>query len=154
MMLPRRAGGAPRRTPRDLAGRTSIRRPLAMITAVALLALAGCGGSSKPSYCSDRSSLESSIKGLPSAATSGDVSSLKSQVASIKSDASSLVNAAKSDFPSQTNAIKSSVGSLDSAVNALPPSPSPAQIAAIATDAASVVNSVKSFSSATSSKCS
>ena len=127
---------------------------MAIVAAVALLAVAGCGGSSKPSYCSDRSSLENSVKGLTSAATSGKVSALKSQVATIKSDATSLVNSAKGDFPSETSAIKSSVDTLDNTVKTLPSSPSAAQVVTVGKDAAGVVSSVKSFSDATSSKCS
>ena len=153
MVPPRVVNSTGRQTSRNRAGRAWILRPVALVAAVALLAAAGCGGSSKPSYCSDRSNLESSVKGLTSAATSGDVSALKSQVTTIKSDATSLVNSAKSDFPTQTSAIKSSVDTLSGAVSALPSSPSRAQIAAIATDAAGVVSSVKSFSNATSSKC-
>ncbi len=133
------------RAPRRIAGAT--------VAAVALIALAGCG-SSKPAYCSDRTNLENSIKGLTSRNTSSGISGLESQVRTIESDATSLVNAAKSDFPSQTSAIKSSVNTLASAVKALPSSPSAAQIAAIGTDSAGVVNSVNSFVSASKSKCS
>ena len=131
-----------------------MRVPMVMFIAVALVALAGCGGSSsKPSYCSDRSDLENSVKGLTSTASSGDISGLKSQVTKIQSDATSLVSSAKSDFPSQTSAVKSSVDGLQSTVKALPASPSASQIATVATGAASVVSSVKSFVNASKSKC-
>jgi hypothetical protein len=126
----------------------------ASVAILIAVALAGCGGSSKPAYCSDRSALEDSVKGLDTAATSGGISGLQSQLTTIQSDATALVNSAKSDFPSETSAIKSSVDTLSSAVNALPSSPSTAQIATVATDAASVVSSVKGFTDATSSKCS
>jgi hypothetical protein len=134
--------------------RTWTRMPLAMFIAIALVAVAGCGGSSKPAYCSDRTNLENSVKGLTSAASSGDISGLKSQVTKIQSDATALVSSAKSDFPSQTSAVKSSVDALQSAVTALPASPTTAQTAAIAKSAAAVVSSVKSFSDASKSKCS
>ena len=153
MAPPRVVNSTGRQTSRNRAGRAWILRPVALVAAVALLAVAGCGGSSKPSYCSDRSNLESSVKGLTSAATSGDVSALKSQVTTIKSDATSLVSSAKSDFPTQTSAITSSVDTLDNAVKTLPSSPSAAQVATVGSAAANVVNSVKSFSDATSSKC-
>ena len=125
----------------------------AIVACVALIALGGCG-SSKPGYCSDRTSLENSIKGLTSLNVSSGVSGLQSQLKTIQSDANAVVSSAKSDFPSQTSAVKSSVDALSSAVKALPSSPSAGQIATIASDAASVVNSVKSFTDATSSKCS
>ena len=103
-------------------GRTAIRAAVATVSVGALIALAGCGGSSKPAYCTDRTNLENSIKGLTSlnaSSVSTGVSALKSQVKTIKSDATAVVNTAKSDFPSQTSAVKTSVDALQSAVNAL-----------------------------------
>jgi hypothetical protein len=134
------------------AGRALRPVPVAMVGVVALVTAAGCGGGRKPAYCSDRASLNSDVKGLSGAASSG-VSGLQSQLATIQSDATALVDSAKSDFPDETSAIKSSVDTLESAVKALPASPSTAQIAAIAADAASVASAVKSFSDAISSKC-
>jgi hypothetical protein len=128
-------------------------RTVAVLMAVGVIGLAGCG-SSKPSYCSNRTNLENSIKGLTSLNISSGISGLKSQLQKIESDAKALVNSAKSDFPSETSALTSSVDSMASAVKALPSNPSAGQIAAVATNAASVVSSVKSFTDATSSKCS
>jgi hypothetical protein len=138
---------------RAQAGRAWMPVPVAMVAAVAVIALAGCG-SSKPAYCSDRTNLENSIKNLPSVTSSSGSSGLKKQITTIQSDATSLVNSAKSDFPTQTSAVKSSVDALASAVKALPSSPSAAQIAPIAADSAAVVNSVNSFVDASKSKCS
>ena len=121
---------------------------LASGAAIAVVALAGCS-SSKPGYCTDRTNLENSVKGL----TSVSISTLKSQLSQIQSDATALVNSAKSDFPSQTSAISSSVSALKNSVTALPSSPSASQIATVAKDAASVVSSVKNFTDATSSQC-
>jgi hypothetical protein len=130
------------------------RRVLLICMAVAgLVMVVGCG-SSKPGYCTARTNLETSIKGLSSLNVSSGISGLETQLAKIQSNAQALINAAKSDFPSQTSAIKTSVDSLVSAVKALAKSPSPAQIAGLANDATSLGNSVKSFMSATSSKCS
>jgi Protein of unknown function (DUF1269) len=139
---------------RARAGRAWMPVPVAMAAAVALIALAGCGSSSKPAYCSDRTNLENSIKNLPKVTSSSGISGLKTQITTIQSDATSLVNSAKSDFPTQTSAVKSSVDTLASAVKALPSSPSAAQIAPIAADSAAVVNSVNSFVDASKSKCS
>ena len=124
------------------------------IAAVALVATAGCGGSSKPSYCSDTSNLEKSIKAVPGLVTSRDVSGLQTQATTIQTDAKTLVSDAKSNFPSQTSAIKSSVATLQSAVKALPSSPTAKDLEPIAVAAAAVVTSVKDFTTATSSKCS
>ena len=152
-MLDRHTNNMSREGSRAQAGRGSMRVAVAMVAAVALIALAGCG-SSKPSYCSDRTNLENSIKNLPSVTSSSGISGLKTQITTIQSDATSLVNSAKSDFPTQTSAVKSSVDALQSALKALPSSPSATQIAALAADASSVVSSVKSFTDATKSKCS
>jgi hypothetical protein len=130
-----------------------LRTRIGALAVVGLVALAGCG-SSKPGYCTDRSNLENSIKGLTSLNVSSGLSGLQSQLKKIETDATSLVNSAKNDFPSETSAIKSSVAALESAVNALPSSPSAGQIATVASAASSVVSSVKSFTDATSSKCS
>jgi len=130
-----------------------MRVPLAFATTAAVVVLAGCG-SSKPAYCTDRTNLNNSIKGLTSLTTSSGISGLKSQVNMIQTDATAVVNSAKSDFPSQTSAITSSVNALKSSVGALSSSPTAAQIATVTKDAASVVSSVKSFSDASSSACS
>jgi hypothetical protein len=122
---------------------------LVLAAAATAVALAGCG-SSKPAYCTDRTNLENSVKGL----TSSGVSGLKSQLKQIQTDATTVVNSAKSDFPSETSAITSSVSALKNSVTALPSSPSAAQIATATRNAASVVSSVKSFVDASNSKCS
>jgi hypothetical protein len=126
-----------------------VRVPLVFAVAATVVGLAGCG-SSKPAYCTDRTNLQNSVKGLTSAGISG----LKTQVGQIQSDASTLVNSAKGDFPSETSAITSSVDALKSSLGALSPSPSVAQIATVTKDAASVASSVKSFLDASNSKCS
>jgi len=126
--------------------------PMALIVTLGL-GVAGCGGSSKPAYCSDRTTLQNDANNVKSSVSGGDLSSLLSQVTTIKSDATALVNAAKTDFPSQTSAIKTSVDTLATAVNALPSSPSASQIASLAVDVASVVSTIKGFSDATSSTC-
>ena len=114
---------------------------------------AGCGGSDKPGYCADRTTLENDVKGLVDATKSGGKSGLESQVTKIQSDATTLVSAAKDDFPTETSAITSSIDTFESAIQALPSDPSAAQIAAIAAGAASVVTSVKDFYDATKSEC-
>ncbi len=114
-------------------GRAAMRTALATVAAGTLIALAGCGSSSKPAYCSDRTDLENSVKSLPSVTSSSGVSGLKSQINTIVSDANSVVSSAKGDFPSQTSAVKTLVDALQTALKALPASPSASQIAAIET---------------------
>ena len=140
----------------ERSGRARRGRPrasVAFFAAVAVVVLAGCG-SSKPGYCTDRTNLENSVKGLTSLNVSSGFSGLEAQLKKVQSDATALVGSAKSDFPTETSAVKSSIDSLSSAVKGLTSSPSAAQIAAIAADASAVVSSVKSFTDASSSKCS
>ena len=130
-------------------GSAWVRVPLVLAAAATAITLAGCS-SGKPAYCTDRTNLTNSVKGL----TSSGVSGLKSQLKQIQTDATTLVDSAKSDFPSETTAITSSVSALKNSVTALPSSPSAAQIATATRNAASVVNSVKSFVDVSNSKCS
>ena len=131
---------------------TWARAAVALVAVAGVVAMTGCG-SSKPAYCTDRTNLENSIKGLSHPDLSNGLSSLEAQVKKIESNATTLVNSAKSDFPTETSAITSSVDALKSAVTQLASDHSAANITAVTADAASVVKSVKSFTDATSSKC-
>jgi len=127
------------------------------LTVVGLFSVAaGCGGgssSSKPAYCSDKSTLQDDVNSLKSSLSNGDTSQLSSQVSTIKTDAATLASSAKADFPNESSAISASVTSLQTSVNALPANPSTSQLAGLAVQAASVLSSVQSFSDATSSSC-
>jgi hypothetical protein len=124
------------------------------VLVVLVFALAACG-SSKPAYCSTRTSLENSVKGLGDVdVKSGGVAALQSQLKKVQSDATALVNSAKGDFPSETSAIQSSVAALSNAIKTVPSSPSAADVAKLVGDVTSVANSVKGFTDATDSKCS
>jgi hypothetical protein len=129
------------------------RTVLACVLAVGVAGLAGCGGSSKPKYCTARSDLQTSIKGLTSLSATSGVSGLQAQVTKIENDITTLVNSAKSDFPTETAAMKSSLDTLTSSVQSLGSSPSAGQIATVATNAASVVSSATAFINASSAKC-
>ena len=130
------------------------RLSMAVAAALTLVVLAGCGSSDKPAYCEDRSNLESAVKELPSLAKSANLSGLQTQVDTIKTDATTLADSAKSDFPTESSAVTSAVDSLESAVKALPDSPSATDIAGVAINAATVVSAVKNFTDATNSECS
>jgi hypothetical protein len=127
---------------------------LVFLAAVTMGALAGCGSSSKPAYCGERTNLQNSVKELPSAVTSGGLSSLKSQLSTIQSQASSVVDSAKQDFPSESSAVSTAVSALQQSVQALPSSPSAADLVSVGKDAAGLVTAVNNFVDATNSKCS
>ena len=133
----------------DARRRQVTRRCLAALLMAAALAIGGCG-SSKPSYCDHVTKLKGSISGF---SVSGGISSLKTQLNGIASQAKSLVSSAKSDFPTETSAIDSSISKLQTSIAAITSSPTPAQLAIAASDAKGVVTSVNSFSTATKSKC-
>ena len=129
------------------------RTMFALAAATALMA-AGCGGSSKPAYCSNVSDLEQSVDDLKGVTLeSGALPTLQTDVKTVQSNADAVVSSAKQDFPSQTSALKSSVSSLSTAVTQLPASPTAAQLAQLAPMVSSVVTAAKDLESATSSAC-
>ena len=126
------------------------------LAAVAIaVVLAGCGGSSKPSYCSQTANLKKSVQDLGNVnVIQGGTSALTSALSTVESNAQAVVSSAKSDFPSQTAAINSSVKALKQSAQQLSSSPTqPAVIAKLPGQISAVVTSVQNFSSATSSKC-
>jgi hypothetical protein len=137
--------------PAHRASRTPV--VLVAVLAISLIAAVGCGGSSKPAYCTDRANLENSIKGLSGSVTSGGLDAVKTQLTTIQKQATTLVNSAKSDFPTETSAVKTSVASLESAIGALPAKPSAADLAGLGISASNVVKSVQQLENATKSKC-
>jgi uncharacterized phage infection (PIP) family protein YhgE len=128
--------------------------PPAVALAVAATALTACGGSSKPGYCSDKSNLESTVKGLTSVDIRGDgLGALTTQLKKVETDAKTLVASARSSFPGETSAISSSVDSLAGAIQQLPSSPSAADLLALGGDVTSVTSAVKGFTKAVGSQC-
>lgn len=130
-------------------------RMLALVLfAVSGVLLAGCGGSSKPSYCSAVSSLESSIKAVPSTnIVKNGTSALASAFSKVQSDATAVVSAAKSDFPNETSALTSSVNALSRTVKQVASSPTAATIVQLPAEVSALSSAAKNFSSATASKC-
>jgi len=135
-------------------GRSWTRLPIALAVAGAIVALAGCGSSSKPAYCSNRDALQNSIKSVPGLVSSANLSGLRAQATKIQTEATTLVDSAKSDFPNETGALKSAVDTLSNTVDALPSSPSTQDYAKVAVDVVAAASAISKFSSATSSKCS
>ena len=123
------------------------------VASVFALPLTGCGD---PDYCSDRSNLEQSVKGLTDVqlTESGGADRLKSQLDKVQSDAKQVASSAKSDFPSETGQLESSVSTLEKSVQALPPSPSSEQLKALAPQVTAVAGASRRFVTATDSECS
>ena len=131
---------------------------VALVIGGALLAGCGSSGSStsnQPAYCSAISSLESSVKALPSAddVKQNGVSELKSALTKVQQDTATVVAEAKSAFSSQTTALKSSVDTLSSTVDQITGSPTPQVIAQLPAEISAVATNAKNLQSAGSSKC-
>ena len=125
-------------------------------TIAVVAVLCACGGSSKPSYCKQTANLKQSVSDLGSVnILQGGTSALTSALSKVQSDASAVVNSAKSDFPNESSAITSSIDALKKSAQSLASSPTqPAVIAQVPGQISAVVKSIQNFSSATSSKCS
>ena len=127
---------------------------LAAALAVAALVAAGCGGSSKPDYCSDVSDLQQSVNDLKGVQLqSGALSTIQTDVQKVQSNATAVVSSAKQDFPSQTSALQSSVSTLSATINALPQSPTAQQLVPLVPQIRSVGTAAQNLSNATNSAC-
>ncbi len=126
---------------------------MAALVAVPLLA-SGCGGSSKPEYCSKVTELEGSVEELKNVQLeSGALPSLQADLKLVQSNAEGVVNSAKQEFPTETTAVKSSTSTLAAALQALAPAPTPAELLSLAPKVTAVVSAVEGLSSATESAC-
>jgi hypothetical protein len=127
-------------------------------TAVIIVAaaLTGCGGSSKPGYCSKTADLKKSVQALGSVnILKGGPSALKSALQKVETNAKAVVSSAKGDFPKEVEAINSSVDAIKKTAQQLSASPTqPALIAMVPGQISAVASSIQNFTSATSSKCS
>jgi outer membrane murein-binding lipoprotein Lpp len=125
----------------------------AALLAIALL-VGGCGGSSKPDYCSNVSDLQGSVDELSSVKLeSGALETVKADLEKIQSNANAVVSSAKQDFPNETSTLKSSVSKLSATVNQLPPTPTPQQLVGLGAEIQSTVTAAQELSSATESAC-
>jgi hypothetical protein len=125
-----------------------------VVLAIAALVAVGCGGSDKPAYCSNVSDLKQSVDDLKGVKLErGALSTLRTDLQKVQSNADAVVSSAKQDFPSQTSALKSSVSSLSTAVKQLPASPTAQQLVPLVLMVRSVVTAAKGLGSATSSAC-
>ena len=85
---------------------------------------------------------------------SGGLQNLKTALQKVDSNAKSLVDSAKGDFPDESSAISTSVSNLDQKLKAFPSSPSPTDLLQIGLQVKNVVDAMSAFQSATKDKCS
>jgi hypothetical protein len=118
--------------------------------------LAACGGSSKPGYCSSVNNLKTSVQDLGKVnPVQNGTNSVKSALQKVQSNATSVVDSAKSDFPSQTTAIDDAVSALETTAKLLASNPKqPQLIAQIPGQVKALTSAVDTFINDTKSKCS
>lgn len=80
---------------------------VACIAAVAAVALPGCG---KPEFCAKKTEFNSSVTTLTSVSlTPPDPTEVFNDIENVENAGTSMINAAKSDFPSQSTALENAV---------------------------------------------
>ncbi len=142
----------------DRQGHHRIGRQRTLASAAAAMAvtaaLAGCGSSSKPAYCTNVENLKASIKALPNTnVVQNGVSALETAVNKVNTDAQAVVKSAKSEFSSETTALKSSAQTLNTTIKQAVASPSASTLALIPAQVSAVVADAKNLENAVSSKC-
>ena len=157
--------------------RRRLRRPpvqLRWLLVVGAVALAGCGSSGssnagssqpqasataaagKPAYCASLENLKASVRAIPSLSEikQNGTSSLDSAVAKVKTNATAVVNDAKTQFKSQTSALDSAIGTLSTSVSQLSKPPTVAQLKALRPQLSAVGTAARELESSASPKCS
>ena len=80
---------------------------VACIAAVAAVTLPGCG---KPEFCAKKSEFNSSVTTLTSVSlTPPDPTVVFNDITNVQNAGTAMINAAKSDFPSQSTALENAV---------------------------------------------
>ena len=80
---------------------------VACIAAVAAVTLPGCG---KPEFCAKKTEFNSSVTTLTSVSlTPPDPTVVFNDITNVQNAGTAMINAAKSDFPSQSTALESAV---------------------------------------------
>jgi hypothetical protein len=125
----------------------TIRNGLAALTGAAVL-LAGCGGSSKPAYCSDVTNFEHAVTQLKSVSSP---SALVSETKKVVSSGQTAIAAVKTSLAPETGALKDSITTLANSVKELSSSGArasalqriPAEVTAVGTAADNFANAAK-----------
>jgi len=120
------------------------------LTLVSLLlgaSLVAYGGKDKPAVCSSVDTLKGSLSDLKdiSLTSSGALSSLQTQLTTVKTDFDAVKADAKSQFATQVTAVDTSYSTLKTSADAATSAPSAASIAAAAAAASAFVSSVQTL---------
>jgi len=128
------------------------------LTLVSLLlgaSLVACGGKDKPAVCNSVDTLESSITDLKNIdiTSSGAVSSLQTQLTTVKSNFDAVKADAKSQFSTQIDAVDSAYTTLVSTATTAKSSPSAANLATLAAAASAMLSNLQTLVSDVQATC-
>jgi hypothetical protein len=128
------------------------------LTTIAVLALGaagvltGCGGTSKPAYCSDVTNFKNAAEQLTKVSSP---SGLVTQAGKVASTGQTALSAVKAGFARETKAVKSSLAALENSVKQLSSSSTRASaIAAIPGEAQTLGTAAENLVNAAKPKCS
>ena len=125
---------------------------LAAVLVLATLAT-GCS-SSKPAYCADASQLKTSVDDLGNVnVAKNGLSSLKTALSKVQTNAKMFATDAKSAFPTQTTALNNSLSSLETAITSAQGQPPVTAAAAVASSVTQVKTAESNLQNAIKGKC-
>ncbi len=104
--------------------------------------------------CQDAADLRTSLRNLThSSVSKGDVTELKSNLAQVHTDLTSLITHAKGEWQTQTSALKAALDKLQTAISDLSSSPSASTVAGVAAALGGVAAAGGSLLTAVSTRC-
>ena len=104
--------------------------------------------------CQDAADLRTSLHNLThSSVSKGDVTELKSNLAQVHTDLTSLITHAKGEWQTQTSALKAALDKLQTAISDLSSSPSASTVAGVAAALGGVAAAGGSLLTAVSTRC-
>ena len=104
--------------------------------------------------CQDAADLRTSLRNLThSNVSKGDVTELKSNLAQVHTDLTSLITHAKGEWQTQTSALKAALDKLQTAISDLSSSPSASTVAGVAAALGGVAAAGGSLLTAVSTRC-
>lgn len=127
------------------------RLSLVLLVVMAAVALASCGGSSKPAYCSDVNNFKDAVKGLTSVSSPSDI---VSNVQKVQSTGDAAISSVKGAFAPQTTALKTALSNLAGSVKQLASATTRAgALSAIPGQVTAVEDAATAFADAAKQKC-
>lgn len=120
---------------------------LALVSVLLGASLVGCGGKDKPAVCGSVDTLQGSIGDLKdiSLTSSGALSSLQTQLTTVKNDFDALKTDAKSQFATQITAVDTSYTTLKTSAEAASSAPSATTLATAAAALSAFASSVQTL---------